>query len=169
MARTTPAIPTSRLAPATPLPKGSLACQDVIATRDTPDSDLSVVLNAVALPTRDALQANRSGEVGPADRLFAKRGLLVASGASFELIVPSDWVGKLSVGWGNPAPRTPHLHVSACKAAGSQKTWLVFAGGFWVADAACVPLLVKAGSGQELVHIGVGAACPGQAPPPTPG
>lgn len=49
-----------------------------------------VVLNQVAL-RRIALQANPSGELDPSVRLFAKAGLDVASGASFELIVPSEW------------------------------------------------------------------------------
>lgn len=152
-----------------PAPTASLPCQDVIHTQDRPNSDLSVVLGQVAMPTRDALQANRSGESAPSSLLFAKTGLFVASGASFELIVPAEWVGRVTIGWGSPGPRTTHLYVSGCKATGSQKAWLVFPGGFWVGEPACIPLLVKAGSREALVHIGVGASCPGRRPPPSPG
>lgn len=148
-----------------PLSTASLACQNVIASEAEPPAYQSVVFNQVALPL-NALQVNSSGEPDSTARLFAKAGLDVASGASFELIVPAGWVGHLTIGWGSPAKRTNHLYVSGCEATGSQKPWLVFAGGFWVGEPACVPLLVRAGDREQLVQIGVGAACPGQAAPP---
>jgi len=153
-----------------PLPvfvyRTSLGCNDAIASKADPPADLPVVLNQVALPTVSALPANRSGEPDPNARLFAKQGLFVASGASFALLVPAEWVGRLTIGWGRPALRTTHLLVSGCKATGSQERWLVFAGGFWVGEPACVPLLVKSAGQEQTVLIGVGAACPGQAAPP---
>jgi hypothetical protein len=108
--RPSPATTTS------PASTASLACQDAIASEDSPDSYLSVVFNQVALPTSNALQANRSSEQDPSARLFAKIGLFIASGASFELIVPAEWVGRLMIGWGNPGIRATHLHVSGCVA-----------------------------------------------------
>src|ERR1700736_3236980 len=107
---TSSARPSPRAA-TSPASSPSLACQDAIASEDSPDSYLSVVFNQVALPTSNALQANRSSEQDPRARLFAKIGLFIASGASFELIVPAEWVGRLMIGWGNPGIRTTHLHV----------------------------------------------------------
>jgi hypothetical protein len=159
-ARPSPATTTSATSTA------SLACQDAIASQDSPDSYLSVVFNQVALPTSNALQANRSSEQDPSARLFAKIGLYIASGASFDLIVPAEWVGRLMIGWGNPGIRTTHLHVSGCVASATQKRWLVYAGGYWVGAAACVPLLVRAGGREQLVQIGIGTPCPGQSAPP---
>jgi hypothetical protein len=159
-ARPSPAATTS------PASSASLACQDAIASEDSPDRYLSVVFNQVALPTSNALQANRSSEQDPRARLFAKIGLFIASGATFELIVPAEWVGRLMIGWGNPGIRTTHLHVSGCAASATQKRWLVYAGGYWVGAAACVPLLVRAGGSEQLVQIGIGTACPGQSAPP---
>jgi hypothetical protein len=144
----------------------TLGCNDAIASKADPPADLPVVLNQVALPTVNALRANRSGESDPSARLFAKEGLFVASGASFALLVPAEWVGRLTIGWGSPGQRTTRFYVSGCKASGSQERWLVFAGGFWVAEPACVPLLVKSAGQEQTVLIGVGAACPGQAAPP---
>jgi len=142
-------------------------CRESIASVTQPPVDQSILFDQVALPTRSALQANRSGETDPNGRLFAKAGLYVAAGASFSLIVPDEWAGRLTIGWGNPPGRTTHLYVRACNASGSQKPWLVFAGGFWIGQPACVPLLVKTETQeQKTVQIGVGAACPGQAPPP---
>jgi hypothetical protein len=144
----------------------SIACKDAIASKADLPADLSVVFNQVALPTVNAVQANRSGESDPSARLFAKAGLFVASGASVALIVPPEWLGRLTIGWDNSGKRRTHLFVSGCKATGSQKRWLVFAGGFWVGEPACVPLLVRSGAQEQKVQIGVGAACPGQVGPP---
>lgn len=143
----------------------SLACKDAIASTADPPADLPVVFNQVALPTVNALQASGSGESDPSARMFAKAGIFVASGASLALIVPAEWVGRLTIGWGNPGKRTTHLFVSGCKATGSQKRWLGFAGGFWVGEPACVPLVVRSGAQEQAVYVGVGAACPGQSAP----
>jgi hypothetical protein len=45
--------------------------------------------------------------------------------------------------------------------------WLVYPGGYFVSQAACVSLTAKAGQREQTVQIGVGAAYPGQSPPPS--
>jgi len=147
-------------------PWSLLRCADSTASFEQPPADGQILFNLVALPTSKALQANRSGDLESAGHLFAKAGLYIASGASFSLIVPADWVGRLTIGWGSPGQRTTHLYVRDCTASGSQKHWLAFAGGFWIGRPACVPLLVKTASQEQTVQIGLGAPCPGQAPPP---
>lgn len=142
-----------------------LQCQDAIHSQATADADQITLFNEVALP-KSALQANRSGEPDPSARLFAKNGLEIASGSTFMLSVPDDWMGRASIGWGSPPIRTMHLYVPACREVISGNRWLVFAGGFWAAEPSCVPLRVNAGTQQETIQIGVGTACPGQAPPP---
>lgn len=145
----------------------SLPCSTAIASRASPPSDFTVVFNQVALPTSNALQASASGESDPTARIFAKAALFVGSSAGPVLLsVPDSWVGRLTIGWGSPAQRTTHLFVQGCKASGSQERWLVFAGGFWVTEPACVPIVVRSGSQEQTVQIGVGAACPGQTTPP---
>lgn len=147
-------------------PWSLLPCADSSASFDQPPTDRQILFDQVALPTRKALQAGRSADPDFAGRLFAKAGLYIASGASFSLIVPADWVGRLTIGWGSPGQRTTHLYVRDCAASGSQKRWLAFAGGFWIGQPACIPLLVKTASQEQTVQIGLGAPCPGQAPPP---
>jgi hypothetical protein len=142
-----------------------LRCQDAISSQARPDADQIAVLDEIALP-KDALQANRSGEPDPSARLFGKTGLAIASRARFMLTVPDEWMGRMTIGWGSPATRTMNLYVPACDQTSSGKPWHVFAGGFWVAEPACVPIVVNSGTQQETVHIGIGVACPGQAPPP---
>jgi hypothetical protein len=142
-----------------------LHCQDATGSQAGPAPDQTAVFNEVALP-KDALQANRSGENDPAARLFAKSALAVAPGASFKLSVTDDWMGRLTIGWGSPAIRTMNLYVPGCGQANSARQWLVFPGGFWVDQPACVPVQVNSGAQQQTVQVGIGTACPGQAPPP---
>jgi hypothetical protein len=142
-----------------------LPCQDAIHSLAGPDADQITFFNEVALP-KNALQANRSGEPDPSAKLFAKNGLEIASGSTFTLSVPDDWMGRASIGWGSPSIRTMRLYVHACHELIAGNRWLVFAGGFWAAEPSCVPLAVNAGNQQETVQIGVGTACPGQSPPP---
>ena len=142
--------------------KMTLRCTDAIASEPTPSSDRVVMFNKVGLPKK-ALQASPSGESDPSAKLFAKDGLVVASGSTFTLRVPEEWMGRASIGWGSPATRTLALYVSGCDAGGR---WLVFAGGFWVAEPSCVPVIVESPNVEQTVMVGVGKACPGQAEPP---
>jgi hypothetical protein len=156
-------------------PTAVLPCADQINASSGPAPARTLVLGRVALSTRDALGAGLlRDEPDPEARYFAKDGLNIRAGASFELVVPPEWRGRLSLGWGNPAQRTTHLRVAACRwmTSPSQSsppgTWLGFAGGYWVPRPACVAVLVRAGHQQRRVRIGIGVACPGQAPPPRP-
>jgi hypothetical protein len=149
-----------------PVRTAHLRCADAIDNRGAPDR--TVFLGAVALSRTRALQANPSGEPGPADRWFAKDGLEVASGASVALEVPPRWRGHLHIGWGSPAPRVDRLLIDNCRPPDPSRPWLVFAGGYFVDRPACVAVAVTAGAKTEIVPIGAGAACPGEAPPPAP-
>ena len=142
-----------------------LRCDDAISSVTAPGQDEVSIVNEVALP-KNALQANPSGErsLDPGARLFAKAALFVAPRANLLLNVPEEWMGKASIGWGPAATRTMALSISGCDAG---DRWLVFAGGFWVAQPACIPLLVHTVTLHETVMIGVGKACPGQAEPPS--
>jgi hypothetical protein len=150
----------------------SLPCGDQIDSQATPRlSGFATVLGDVALPTGKALGAVRLADTDPSARYWAKQGIVVKAGAAFEMIVPPQWLGRLSFGWGSPATRTTHLIVSDCQwtagpaQQGRRAPWLAFAGGYWVRDPACVSLVVKAGARTQRVRVGVGAACPGQSPP----
>src|SRR5438552_18832001 len=77
-----------------------LACQDVIGSEAEPAAGDAIVLDRVALPTARALQANRTGD--PGGRRFAKDGLFIRRGASFDLILPAAWPGPLATHWAPP-------------------------------------------------------------------
>jgi hypothetical protein len=142
----------------------TLACEESIGTPASPEANLRVSLDAVALPVGIVLQTSASGETDPAARLFAKWGLLVRAGVVVDLVVPAGWTDRARVGWGSPGVPTTHLHVPGCAGRVMPGAWLAFAGGYWVDKPACLPLIVSSGGRQTTVHISVGVACPSPSP-----
>lgn len=152
-----------------------LLCQNVILSEPAPRSDLAVVLDRVALPIINSLQANRSGDSDPSARLFTKSLIMIRRGASFDVVVPDEWRGRLIIGWARQGRRGTHVRVPGCRPTHTldpiretSDDWLGYAFGFWVSEPACVSLIVRAGQAESTVRIGVGASCPGQGPPPSP-
>ena len=167
---TGPTTPTTS-APAPATTASTLDCGDYIATvAPAAIAPLQVVLGVVALPTsphNPALQTALTGEAGPY-RLFAKTGLLIKPGATFQLLVPTEDADRVGIGWGN-GPITPSNSLSAANCGDPGDTqWLAYPGGYWIDHPACVPLIVTAGGTQQQVHIGLGTNCPGQTPPAEP-
>ncbi|MFG3700561.1 hypothetical protein ACGF5C_21970 [Micromonospora sp. NPDC047620] len=148
-----------------PLPtSGSPAqvtCADSIDVKPQPPDGYRIVLGDVAVPTGRVLQAAESGEADPAARWFAKWGLVVRAGAAVDLQVAPGWEDRARIAWGPSAEPAATVHVSACAPAAGQPQWLAFAGGTWVAQAACVPLLVRSAGRQAEVRLAAGAPCDG--------
>ena len=152
-----------------------LLCQNVILSDPAPPSDLAVVLDRVALPTINPLQANRSGDSDPSARLFTKSLIMIRRGASFDVIVPDEWRGRFIIGWARQGRRGTQVRVPGCRPTHTldpfretSDDWLAYALGFWVSEPACVSLIVRAGHAESTARIGLGASCPGQGPPPSP-
>jgi hypothetical protein len=153
---------------AAPAGGSALACGNYIAANASA-APLPVVLGVVALPASPrypALGTSLSGEGDKARRLFAKTGLVIKPGATFELIVPAPFARRLSIGWGLPGMPSHRVVVNSCPNPGGK--WLAYAGGYWIDHPACVPIIVRAGGKQQTVYIGLGTPCPGQQPPPGP-
>lgn len=153
--------PRSTTAPAeSPLPaggQGTIPCDSVIGSAVAPPPGLTVVVDDVALPLQRALDPSPTGGSG-SPRLFAKQGLLVRAGAQPELRVPADWESRAWIGWGNPAGPASFVTVSACSPSGSDP-WIAFAGGYYVDEPACVPIVVRSAGRETTVRVGVGVAC----------
>jgi hypothetical protein len=143
-----------------------LACGQYIGT-GPPTRGMRVVLGVVALPatpsTRRALQASPSTLRDPAARLFAKQGLVIRTATRFRLIVPDRFRDRLSIAWGSTSDsrRASTFAVNGC-AGPSGVRWLAYAGGYYVRDPMCAPLIVEAGDQRRRVQIGIGKACPGE-------
>lgn len=150
---------------AAPAAEAALNCGSLIGSSARVGS-MQIVLGVVALPVSPrypALVTSRSGDGNGPLRLFAKTGLLIKPGTTFQLIVPARFTSRLSIGWGAPGTPSHRLLVGNCPGTGGG--WLAYAGGYWIDHPACVPLIVRAGGRQQQVRIGVGTACPGQRPP----
>lgn len=143
-----------------------IECDSYVGTSPPPRNH-EVVLGVVALPsspTHPALQTAGGGGGGPL-RLYAKTGLIVRSGTTFEVIVPHRVSDHLRIGWGGGSiTPSQRVAVSDCPAKGG-KGWLAYVGGYWIDHPACVPLIVKVGTRQQQVRIGLGTPCPGQQRP----
>jgi hypothetical protein len=153
---------------APPASGSALACANYIDANASA-APMQVVLGVVALPASPrypALGTSLSGEGDKALRLFAKTGLVIKPGTTFELIVPAPFNHRLSIGWGLPGTPSHRVAVNNCPNPGHG--WLAYAGGYWIDHPACVPIIVRAGGKQQTVHIGIGTPCPGQQPPPGP-
>lgn len=143
---------------------GTLTCAGSI-DGDPPPSGYQTVLGVVALPS-EALGASDSGDPAtPA--LFAKTGLVIRAGRPFEIDVTPQPDDRVAIGWSNSAflPAARFVVPSCPDTYGTG--WLAYPGGYWVDRPLCLPLTVHADGREQQVRIGVGTACPGQAPPPS--
>ncbi|MBI4951224.1 MAG: hypothetical protein HY908_04265, partial [Myxococcales bacterium] len=140
-------------------------CADAIDWVAVPPAHYRAVLDAVALTRGGAPAADWDPRsyAGRSGLLFAKSGLLVRPGAPAELVVPPG--SPLRIGWGHGAEPTTRLRLPACTADAGEGGWLAFAGGVWVREPGCYELAVRVGDREELVRIGVFAACPAASAP----
>lgn len=132
----------------------TLACsQSIEALEQVPPSH-TPVLDVVALggigPGGVPLQTARH----TSDSLFAKSGLLVKSGARFELVVPHG--SSLRLVWGNKQAPVSRVRVTGCA---GPRPWLAFAGGFWVKEPGCADVVVREGAREQKVRVAIGATC----------
>jgi hypothetical protein len=111
------------------------------------------------------LQANETREADPTIRLFAKWGLVVRIGAVVDIQVAAGWEDRARIKWGSSASPGVAVHVPACPKPSEQTQWLHFAGGTWVAQPACVPLVLRSQGQAATVRLGIGKPCVGASGP----
>jgi hypothetical protein len=149
----------------------TLVCEHSIDGAPPPPG-FQVILGVVALPTSEAgpaLQAGPGGNGADFPTLFAKTGLIVRAGAQVELETPEQPGNRTAVGWGSWTQEAPTRRFVVPGCPDDRGTgWLAYAGGYYADRPLCLPLSVRSGGREQQVRIGVGAACPGQQPPPTP-
>lgn len=142
-----------------------LDCTDPISELGSPPDGFQLIDGVVALQTIETssrpLQLGRTVAAESGDLRFAKTGLIVRSGAEFEIIVSPPSGVQALVSWGNTGKARPtHLFmVGPCEA---QAKWIAFPGGYFVSEAACVELIVQHRNIDTHVSVGVGTSCDGQ-------
>ncbi|HEX6681204.1 MAG TPA: hypothetical protein VF062_00300 [Candidatus Limnocylindrales bacterium] len=134
------------------------ACPQAIDNLAEPLPETEVFLDAVALPTREVLQPNPSGEP---DWLFAKFGLLVRATRTVTLTVDPSAAEWARIGWSDLDYST-ELTIPVCS--GTDSRFRVYAGGYEVRSGPrCLPLIVRSGDGDgdgtARARISVGVAC----------
>jgi hypothetical protein len=145
----------------------TLICANSIDGSAPPD-DYTVVHDAVALPGSPRYAALQAAPTQGLPELFAKTGLVVRAGVAAEIDVLDSMGPRVGIGWGNgPAVPSRHFVVPACPDL-EGTGWLAYPGGYWADAPLCLPLDVRVGDAVQRVEIGIGTACPGQAPPPVP-
>ncbi|MEV6694389.1 hypothetical protein AB0M35_23235 [Micromonospora sp. NPDC051196] len=138
---------------------GPESCAVAVDALREPPNGYRIVGEDVAVPDREVLEAHESEKPDPAARLFAKWGLVVRAGAVVDLRVASGWEDKARLGWGSPAEPAANVQVRACAADDDQSQWLAFVGGTWVAQPACLPLIIRSSGQTVQVRLGIGVAC----------
>lgn len=114
-----------------------LPCQSTILDDEDVPDDYEILLDTIALPTANsaprALQAGRHEDTDPPS-YFAKTGLLVRSGAAFDIEVENPRTA--GVLWGSMAEYSETISSQGCPG----ETWIAFAGGFVVEEPTCIRL-----------------------------
>ncbi|MEV5209534.1 hypothetical protein AB0K35_18855 [Micromonospora sp. NPDC053740] len=154
---TTP--PANPAAPTTSTSTGGPPCTPSVDTLAAPPAGYRLVGEDVAVPDAPVMSAEDSGETEPAARLFAKWGLIVRAGTVVDLRVAAGWQDRARLGWGGTGTRAAAVTVHACTPEGGQAQWMAFVGGTWVAQAACVPLIVTSNGQNDSVDLGIGVPC----------
>ncbi len=129
-----------------------LDCRAVIDLLDTPPDSYVPVLDAVALPGPET--PHNIGRIDIESGLrFAKTGLLVRAGVASTITVTDS---DRRIGWGS-TEIARRIEIPACVGAAE---WLVYAGGFWVPDPACMTLTVETEDGSDKISFPIDTPCP---------
>lgn len=131
----------------------ALRCDDTIDAVDQLPSTYSELLGFVALAVPRDGKGNHIDKRGERS-FFAKTGLLVRAGTTFDLVAPPG--SSLRFEWGHEHNRTNALHIENCP---GTKSWVVFAGGFWVEAPGCYDIIVRSDGREHRVSLPLGADC----------
>lgn len=145
------------LASATERPQRTIPCGEIIQTTRFPYPQRRLVLGAVSVPSAYLVRSYPTLETPW--RYFAKEGMVVKSGTSVTITVPSAWRKRVAISWGNNVHRVFHtIRIAACSRI--PKRGYAYAGGFFLRrPSACVPLVLAVGGRRQTVWFGIGRRC----------
>ena len=138
-------------------------CDDPIdAVAKLPDSYV-IVADVVALPdASDLLQREpvRPDNDANFSRAFSKMGLLLRPASTFQIHVAPDSQQNALIEWGNVDAEEPVASIAVGSCSGDTDEWLVYPGGVWTLEPACVELVVVTAQTSEIVRLPLAAPCP---------
>jgi hypothetical protein len=138
-------------------PPPLVACDAVVLRPRRVSPGDRVVFGRVAFVGARVYQVADVGGDG-SFRLFAKIGLYVRAGTpTFTLAVPQHWRRRAGIAWGTGIE--PAVRIAGCPL--PPLVWNGYAGGFYVPERACVPLIVRVGGRQTVLRFAIGRPCAG--------
>ena len=90
----------------------------------------------------------------------SKIPLLVRPNQVFQVSVGDDSPESARIDWSSATSRLLVQRVSVGPCAGDPDSWLVFAGGVWVAEPSCVELVFRTSNGSTPVMLSIAEPCP---------
>jgi hypothetical protein len=132
-------------------------CWGPIDAVEAPPDDWSIVLDVIAFPENSPLQRGRfDDEIG---RHFSKFGLVIRSGSPLQLRIGDTSYPNAVMGWGvGSSEPVGAIDIEGCQASRSED-WVVYAGGVWTVDPACVEIEVSTSNETLSVDLPIGIAC----------
>ena len=131
----------------------TVPCDSVVLRPRSLDPGDRILFSRVAFAHARLYQVARVGGERP---YWSKVGLYVrAARIAVHLTVPRAWRSRMAITWSSP-PVTA-LRVAGCPS--PPKIWNGYAGGFYVHEPACVPLIVRVGDRSTVIRFGIGRRC----------
>jgi len=146
-----------------------LDCSNPIDIVDGPPEGWSAVLDVIAVPDDLVLQRGRlDGEIG---RSFSKIGLMIRADQALTLSIAEASQPNALMGWNASANPTATIEIDGCAGScttdwqpgcplGESGEWLVYPGGVWTLDPACIEVEIAARGETAIVELAIGAQCP---------
>lgn len=140
----------------------SFNCDDPIDVLQQPPDGYATVADVVAFPvTGDRPQGGRVGPDNDAGsrRAFSKMGLLVRPATTFQIHVAPRSQRNALIQWGNVDANEPVSSIAVSSCPGDRNDWLVYPGGVWTLEPACVELTILTAKATQTIRLAVGAPC----------
>ena len=143
----------------------TLECSSNIDVIPKVPDEFNVIQGVAAINSSHQHQLGRRGtdDSPQSSLLFAKMALLVRPQQKFHVTLGEDDLELARIGWSAVTARSPVQHLSVGPCDGDPDTWLVFAGGVWVADRGCVELVFGTSNGSATAMLSIGQRCPSAA------
>lgn len=143
-------------------------CMGAIDILDAPPDRWSPVLDVIAVPDEVLQRGRFDEEMG---RRFSKFGLVIRADRAFVFSVAESSQPNVLMGWGTGAGLpVPSIEFTGCSGVcetdfqpncplGESGQWVVYAGGLWTTDAACIDVEVVADEQTATARLPVGVEC----------
>ncbi|WP_417218186.1 hypothetical protein [Arthrobacter sp.] len=141
----------------------AIACTDPIwsGRGDTVNTRGSGVADVISITYQEDTMHWQGGSPDPDGLYFQKAGLAVRTGTQVEVAVPDSLRGQVQIGWSNTDEvKADAVRIGPCPGDDPSDDWVLYPGGFWLRQPACVPLEVTSDGRTTTVEVPVGAACP---------